>query len=62
MSSVFGGGETTTPPSKDDSGAREQQRRRAIADANRRGRSKTILGNPLGTSAAAPQRKTALGG
>ena len=62
MSNLFGGGETVTPPTHDDSEAREQQRRRAIANANRQGRASTILGDPLGTSAAAPQRKTALGG
>jgi len=62
MSGLIGGGGTTTPPTRDDSEAREQQRRRKIAQNNQRGRQKTILGNPLGSASATPQRKTALGG
>ena len=63
MSGLIGGGEkTTTPPSRDDGAAKEQQRRRAIAQANQRSRSSTILGSPLGSAnTGITQRKTALG-
>ena len=52
MSSLFGGGGST---------AKEQQRRIAIAQANQRGRAKTILGSSLGSPENTTQRKTALG-
>ena len=62
MSSLFGGGGSTTkPPSQDDGTAKEQQRRIAIAQANQRGRAKTILGSSLGSPENTTQRKTALG-